>query len=419
MISLLNPFRYIIIQEVYSKGRKMRTSKILAILAVIGLLTTGSYANTNGSTLSKPSQKVQSLITKYKLNSVDFNYVKKVIAKGTRNTAKAILIDARPEAKYKKSTIPSSINIPDTKFDEYIVLLKDTPKDKELIVYCGGYKCAKSPKVAGMLIKKGFTNVKVYPAGEPEWIKKSYKEVDAIVLKSAYENNSALIVDARPYKKFLQETIPGSISIPDTKLDKLIGRFPFNKDEKIIVFCGGFKCAKSHIVAKKLVSLDYKNVSVYAAGLPAWKKLNLPTTVKGKKVQVKSEVKKKMFSNNGLKLGADEGSVDGEWFKKLVLENKVPSYVQIVDVTAADEFKAGHIRGAVNIEAANFKADEFYKKLPKNKTIVFNCTAGGRSIEAWTKLNEAKIDVSEIFYFDANIDCIGNKCKIEANEPLD
>ena len=59
------------------------------------------------------------------------------------------------------------------------------------------------------------------------------------------------------------------------------------------------------------------------------------------------------------------------------------------------------------------------KKLPKNKTIVFNCTAGGRSIEAWTKLNEAKFDVSEIFYFDANIDCIANECKIEANEPLD
>jgi len=397
----------------------MKRSKFLATLAVVGLLTMGSYANTTGSTLNKPSEKVHSLITKYKLSSVDFNYVKRVIAKGTRSSAKAILIDARPEAKYKKSTIPSSINIPDTKFDEYVSLLKDTPKDKELIIYCGGYKCAKSPKVAGMLIKKGFTNVKVYPAGEPEWIKKNYKEVDTIVLKSAYENNSSLIVDARPYKKFLQETVPGAISIPDTKIDKYIGRFPINKDEKIIVFCGGYKCVKSHIVANKLVSLNYKNVSVYAAGLPVWKKKNLPTTAQSKKAKVKTEVKKKLFSKNGLKLGADEGSVDGEWFKKLVLENKVPSYVQIVDVTAADEFKIGHLNGAINIEAANFKADEFYKKLPKNKTIVFNCTAGGRSIEAWSKLKDAKLDVSEIFYFDANIDCKGNDCKIEANEPLD
>lgn len=396
----------------------MKTNKFLLSIVVIGLLTTGCVANTSANTLTKPSPKVQLLINKYKLDSVDFNYVKNTIAKGTRSTAKAILIDARPEAKYKKSTIPSSINIPDTKFEEYASLLKDTAKDKELIVYCGGYKCAKSPKVAGMLIKKGFTNVKVYPAGEPEWIKKSYKEVDTIVLKSAYEKNSAFIVDARPYKKFLQETVPGSISIPDTKLDKLIGRFPSNKDEKIIVFCGGFKCAKSHIVAKKLISLNYKNVSVYAAGLPEWKKLNLPTT-KSRKVEAKTETKKKQFSKNGLKLGADEGSVDGEWFKKLLLDNKVPSYVQIVDVTATDEFKSGHLKDAINIEAANFKADELFAKLPKNKTIVFNCTAGGRSIEAWTKLKEAKLDISEVFYFDANIDCKGNDCKIEANEPLD
>lgn len=397
----------------------MKTSKFLASIAVIGLLTTGSLANTAKVEVNQPSEKVQSLINKYKLESVNFDYVQKAVGKGTRSTAKAILIDARPEAKYKKSTIPSSINIPDTKFDEYITLLKDTPKDKELIVYCGGYKCAKSPKLAGMLIKKGFTNIKVYSAGEPEWIKKSYKEVDSVVLKSAYENNSALIVDARPYKKFLQETVPGAISIPDTKLDQYIGRFPINKDEKIIVFCGGFKCVKSHVVAKKLISLDYNNVSVYAAGLPAWKKENLPTTAQSKKTSTKTEVKKAAYSKNGLKLGVDEGSVDGEWLKKLILEDKVPSYIQIVDVTAADEFKVGHLKGAINIEAESFKANELLAKLPKDKTIVFNCTAGGRSIEAWSKLKNAKIDVSEIFYLDANIDCKGNECKIEVNEPLD
>jgi hypothetical protein len=32
----------------------------------------------------------------------------------------------------------------------------------------------------------------------------------------------------------------GSISIPDTNLDKLIGRFPIDKNEKIVVFCAGY-----------------------------------------------------------------------------------------------------------------------------------------------------------------------------------
>lgn len=394
---------------------------ILRNIVLAGLLTTSSslYAQIS-SELSNPSPVVMELISKYKLQEVNYDYVKNAIGKGSRNSTKALLIDARPELKYQKGTIPSSINIPDTKFDEYFVQLKDVPKDKEMIVFCGGYKCAKSPKVAGLLQKKGYKNIKIYSAGEPEWNKKSYLEVDTIVIKAALENNSALIVDARPFKKYQQETILGSISIPDTELNKLIGRFPVNKDEKIIVFCGGFNCAKSHIIANKLISLDYKNVSVYAAGLPGWKEANLATT-KSEKVKVSDNKKDKgaKFSKNGLKLGSDEGTVDGEWFKKLILEKKVPSYVQIVDVTAPNEYSNGHLYGAVNIEAAKFTAKELLEKLPKNKTIVFNCTAGGRSTEAWTKLNDKKYDMGEIYYFDANIDCKGNDCKIEANEPLE
>ena len=79
----------------------------------------------------------------------------------------------------------------------------------------------------------------------------------------------------------------------------------------------------------------------------------------------------------------------------------VPSFIQIVDVTSPEEYKAGHIKGAINIEAEKLKANEFYAKLPKDKTIVFNCTAGGRSIDAWMKLKNAKYDISEIYYFDA------------------
>lgn len=120
-----------------------------------------------------------------------------------------------------------------------------------------------------------------------------------------------------------------------------------------------------------------------------------------------------------MKLGVDEGSVDGEWLKKLILEDKVPEFIQIVDVTAPNEFKNGHIKGAINIEAAKLTAEELISKLPKGKTIIFNCTAGGRSIEAWAKLKAKKFDISEIYYLDANISCKGNDCKIDVNEPLE
>ena len=369
--------------------------------------------------ISAPTEAVLALINKYELEQVDFNYVKKAINQGTRNSVNAILIDARPEIKYQNGTIPSSLNIPDTKFEEYYSVLKDIPMQKELIVYCGGYNCTKSPIVAQKLKDKGYTNVKIYSGGEPEWRKLSYLEIDTLAIKVYQEKNSAFIVDARPYSKFLQETIPGAISIPDTSLVKLLGRFPINKSEKIVIFCGGYNCEKSHIIANKLVSLDYENVMVYSGGLPSWKERGLNTTA-ASYAEKDDEVAivKDSFSKNGLKRGSDEGSVDGEWLKKQILENKVPSYIQIVDVTTPNEFKTGHIKGAINIEASKLTAKELLEKLPKNKTIVFNCTAGGRSIDAWSKLNDEKLDISEIYYFDANISCKDNNCKIDVNEPL-
>lgn len=394
--------------------RVLKNSVLISFLLFNGI----AYSQELES-LNKPTEVVYELIKKYNLEEVDFNYVKSVIGNGNRNSVSSILIDARPEIKYQRGTIPSSLNIPDTNFEEYYNILKDVPKDKELIVYCGGYNCTKSPTVAKLLRDKGHKNVKVYSAGEPEWAKKSYLEIDTSVVKVYQENNSAFIVDARPYVKFLQETIPGAISIPDTELDKLIGRFPINKNEKIVIFCGGFSCEKSHIIANKLISLDYKDVTVYAGGLPAWKESGLGTTANAKVKKEEKTEKKEQFSKNGMKLGVDEGSVDGEWLKKLILEDKVPEFIQIVDVTAPNEFKNGHIKGAINIEAAKLTAEELISKLPKGKTIIFNCTAGGRSIEAWAKLKAKKFDISEIYYLDANISCKGNDCKIDVNEPLE
>ena len=396
---------------------KMRFKSLILSAFILASIQSFSVEVEN---ISAPTEAVLALINKYELEQVDFNYVKKAINQGTRNSVNAILIDARPEIKYQNGTIPSSLNIPDTKFEEYYSVLKDIPIQKELIVYCGGYNCTKSPIVAQKLKDKGYTNVKIYSGGEPEWRKLSYLEIDTLAIKVYQEKNSAFIVDARPYSKFLQETIPGAISIPDTSLVKLLGRFPINKSEKIVIFCGGYNCEKSHIIANKLISLDYEDVMVFAGGLPSWKERGLNTTAASyvEKDDEVAIVKKDSFSKNGLKRGSDEGSVDGEWLKKQILENKVPSYIQIVDVTTPVEFKNGHLKGAINIEAAKLTAKELFEKLPKNKTIVFNCTAGGRSIDAWSKLNDAKIDVSEIYYLDANISCKDNNCKIDINEPL-
>ena len=42
-----------------------------------------------------------------------------------------------------------------------------------------------------------------------------------------------------------------------------------------------------------------------------------------------------------------------------------------------------------------------------------------KSMKAWDKAKDGGADMSKIYYFDANIECEGTKCKIEVNEPLD
>ena len=111
--------------------------------------------------------------------------------------------------------------------------------------------------------------------------------------------------------------------------------------------------------------------------------------------------------------------MDGDWYKALIMSDKIPSNVAVIDVRTPAEFANGHIKGAINIEAGMLSPKELVAKLPKDKVVIFSCSAGGRSMEAFLKLQNAKIDVSKIFYFDANIKCDkSGKCEIKVNEPL-
>ncbi|ARU50102.1 putative sulfurtransferase MoeZ-like [Sulfurospirillum diekertiae] len=101
------------------------------------------------------------------------------------------------------------------------------------------------------------------------------------------------------------------------------------------------------------------------------------------------------------------------------MSDKIPANVAVIDVRSATEYANGHIKGAINIEAGKLSATEFAAKLPKGKVVIMNCSAGGRSMEAFLKLKNAKVDVSKIFYFDANIKCDkSGTCEIKVNEPL-
>ncbi|MEA3374344.1 MAG: rhodanese-like domain-containing protein [Campylobacterota bacterium] len=387
-------------------------NRFLVSILLIALL--GLYGNAAESTLSlnHPTPSVQKLIDKYQLNVVDYNYVNDLVGK---KQSAALIIDARPKKKYLISHIPTAILLPLSEFEKNIGKLDGIDKSREIITYCGGYGCTKSPGLAGRLKAMGFTDTKIYLGGMPEWSGKNYVVAETAAVLSAYKKNSALLMDARPYKMYIAGTIPGALSIPDTQTDSLSGRFPIDKTTAIITFCGGYKCAKSYNLAQMLVEEGYKNVKVYAAGMPGWKKAGCETTSR-KIVAPPKKSAKKVVLKSGIVAGVDEGTVDGEWFKSQL--DKLPAIIQIVDVRPKSDYDVGYLKGSINIYAEDMTAAEFFALLPKDKTIVFSCASGGRALEAWMKLNDAKLDVSRIFYFDANINYEGSECIVEPNEPL-
>ena len=394
------------------------TSRLLSFIVVLSMMVVSAYAGAMEDFNAKASKKVKNLVEKHNLQVVGYEHVKEAVGNGTRKIAKAVVIDARPSKKHQMGHIPSSLSLPDTKFDSlYEQMFKDVPKSKELIVYCGGFNCAKSPKLASMLMKKGHTNVNVYAAGMPQWNDKNYEEIDVNIAKALHDKKLTLFIDSRPYTKFTQGTIIGSLSVPDTKFEDYRGFMPADTKTPIVTYCGGYACGKSHKVANNLVAMGYTNVKVLASGYPSWKKAAYPTTatkITKKKVAVAaSDVK------TFLKKGEDTGTVDGEWFVKNY--KSFPKTVHLVNVMSPEEFEVGHISGSININAETIKPKELLDALPKTGEIVFYCGTGVRATEAWSILaEEIKYkDVYRVFYLDANIECNkNNACSIEPNEPL-
>ncbi|WP_170000019.1 rhodanese-like domain-containing protein [Campylobacter sp. RM9328] len=380
-----------------------------------GCATSNTSAAAAQAIATKPSDSVKSLIEKGKLEVVDFSYARSKLGSGMRGNSEALFIDARPDRHYNAGTIPSSIQIHDTDFKDHVKRIDGTPKDKEIIVFCQGWDCAKSPKVAIMLKELGYKNVKLYQAGYPEWSKKDYIEVGTPTVKNAFDANSAFMIDARPYAKFLAESIPGAISITDTELDKLSGRFPSAKDTQIITFCQGYDCKKSHIVAQKLVSLGYTKVANYSAGVPAWKEAGLKTTKGGSEAAASGAVTKLSTPFMGpIKKGLDIGSVDGEWF--LANYKKLPAGVTIVDVRRSDERATGFVPGSLHISIEENDEKTFLSKLP-DTYVIFHCAAGGRALEAQSKAKKGGF--TKGVYIDAAVKCKGSECTFTPNEPLD
>jgi rhodanese-related sulfurtransferase len=93
-------------------------------------------------------------------------------------------------------------------------------------------------------------------------------------LKSDLSN--VKLVDALDEKLFARSHVSGSVNIPMGSAAKLAPELLPDKGAKIVVYCMNTKCHASDAVAKDLVGLGYKNVSIYREGLQGAVSSNFP-----------------------------------------------------------------------------------------------------------------------------------------------
>ena len=295
-----------------------------------------------------------------------------------------MIIDSRPyKPKYVDGYIPTAVSIPASQFDKMVDQL---PADKNtlLIFYCGGLACPLSHKSAFKAEALGYTNIKVYAEGFPDFKKRH--AYTSIGLENLHARLAAgeqyMLIDARPYKKYLDGAIPSAIGIPQSQFAEKRGMLPVDKvGTTLIYYCGGFKCALSHKSAVMARSLGYKKVVVAEAGYPGWKE---------------------MFgaADTSVKAGEAEGAVDTEWFLKTIKEN--PSAITLIDVRDPEEYAMGHFPSAINMSVDMI--DKNSADIPTDKPIVFSCSTGARAGEAYYLYLDKFPDAKNVFYLEATND---------------
>ena len=135
------------------------------------------------------------------------------------------------------------------------------------------------------------------------------------------------------------------------------------------------------------MELGYTNVKVFSDGYPAWVKY------------VGEEKPAAQPAATSVKSGAEEGSIDIEYFKETYASN--PDAFHMIDVRDPEEFAQGTIKGAQNIPVDQL--EDQIPSLPTDKPIVFICGTGARSGESFYMAQDVRPELKNVYYIDAEM----------------
>ena len=368
---------------------KFQVNTILSALCASLLMGPALVAGATANAANDPvAAAVQARPDQYP-KSVDVNFVKPyaVLPKLDGVT----IVDARPAArKYDVGHIPTAVNIPDSQFDQLAPTLLPKDKAQLVIFYCDGPDCILSHNSAFKAEKLGYTNIRVYTGGFPDWIRNgNLHAVSVAHLKQLIDAKTPLtLVDARPKdRKYDKGHIPGAISLPDSQFDKLAAeRLPADKASPLFFYCDGLACKLSNDSADKAIKLGYTNVKVVPAGYPGWEAAFGPGPGAAAAAGAPA-------APPTIVAGKDAGTISVASFERIVRE--APHTVYLIDVRDPREFAAGTFKGAINMPLNTLEKN--IAQLPADKPIIFFCGAGSRSGEAHDTVKVSRPELKTVF----------------------
>jgi rhodanese-related sulfurtransferase len=90
-------------------------------------------------------------------------------------------------------------------------------------------------------------------------------------------DRGALFLDARPRDFWRMSRIPGALSLPEEDFDRAFAEIEprLRRANGIVVYCSGFGCEASHVVARRLRERGLI-AAILDEGIPAWLDAGLP-----------------------------------------------------------------------------------------------------------------------------------------------
>ncbi len=92
------------------------------------------------------------------------------------------------------------------------------------------------------------------------------------------QGDAALLIDARSREAFAEGHLPGARSLPWGEFEQLSASLQAEVSFKapLIVYCSGYDCNDSFLLAERLLAAGYRQVRVFEGGFPEWRDAGLP-----------------------------------------------------------------------------------------------------------------------------------------------